>query len=286
MKKIVIIFITCILLIACNQKNDGSFSMYSSELDSILDEYIATNPKNNIYYLIFENRNNKQFFTIQSSTSCYDSNYMDGCFMRKGKIIVFWSVNQSWKDSLLHIPQNAQCYDSLAKFTDIANNLMFYDAPYNPQTYRILSANQYRIATEADWAYPKPACDSNVIQSSTLNEIVNDYINSNNSPNIVYLRFSNFNGDEYVSIGYDFVYNPETISGMFYRNERIVVLYSIDKIKNIDIVDKQAMLAPKTINDYKAQKREFPRFPENKYRIVSKEIIEPISSDDKIWMDI
>ena len=260
--------------------------MYPPELDSILEEYIAKYPKNDIYYLIFENRNNKQFFTIQSSTSCYDSNYMDGCFMRKGKIIVFWSVNQSWKDSLLHIPQESLCYDSLAKFSDFATDLVQYDAPYNPQTYRILSVNQYREVEDSDWAYTTPACDSNVIQSSALNKIVNNYINENDSPNIVYLRFSNLKGDIFVSMGQDYVYDPVTFSGMLYRNKRIVVLYSIDKLKNLEIIDKQSMLPVKTISDYKAQARKYPRYPEEKYRIVSKEIIEPISSDDNIWMDI
>ena len=93
-------------------------------------------------------------------------------------------------------------------------------------------------------------------------------------------------GNNYVSIGYDYVYDPESFSGMFYRNKRIVVIYAIDKIKNLNIIDKQAMLPIETISDYKSYKRKFPQFPETKYRIKSKDVIESISLDDSIWINI
>ncbi len=205
--------------------------------------------------------------------------------MKKGRIIVFWSVNKSWKDSLLHIPQEELCFDSLAKYTDFAKTEMDYDAPYNAQTYRIISASNYRKATNSDWSYLESARDSNVIYSSVLNNILNNYINTNNSPNITYLRFSNLNGVNFVSLGQDYTYDPETFSGMFYRNERIVVVYSIDKLKNLDIIDKQSLLPIHTIYDYKSLKRKYP-IGEKKYRIVSKNSVEPISFDNKLWMDI
>ena len=286
MKKIFIIFIISIISIACNiRKDNNSYIPISSGLDSILDEYIHKNPDSKIYNLIFESQCDKQFFTLQCSSDCYDSNFMDGCFMKNDKIIVFWSVNKSWKDSLIKIPQEGLCYDSLAKFTDYSNTQMDYDAPYNPQTYRILSTNQYREATISDWNYPKPACDNNVINSSALNDIVNDYINTNNSPHIVYLRFNNLNGANFVSVGQDYVYDSKMFSGMFYRNERIVVVYSIDKIKNLDIIDKRSLLPIQTISDYKSQKRRY-LIGEKKYRIVSRESIVSIPFNNKNWMDI
>jgi hypothetical protein len=284
MKKIFILLVISTILIAC-YNNNNCFIVISPELDSILDEYIDKNPDNKIYYLTFENRCNKQFFTLQCSSDCYDSNFVDGCFMKKGKIIVFWSVNKSWKDSLLHIPQEELCFDSLAKYTDFAKTEMDYDAPYNALTYRIISVNEYRKATDSDWSYPESARDSNVICSSVLNDILNNYINTNNSPIITYLRFSNLNGTDFVSIGQDYVYDPEAFSGMFYRNERIVVVYSIDKLRNLDIIDKLSLLPIHTICDYKSHKRKYP-IGEKKYCIVSKNTIEPISSDNKLWMDI
>ena len=273
-------------MISCNQKGNGSFATMPPELDSILDKYIAENPKRNVFNMLFYNFNNKQFFTLQSSSDYFDSNYVDGCFMKNGKIIIFWSVNKSWKDSLLHIPQEELCFDSLANYSDFNKVLVDYDVPENSLTYRILSKNKFRKAEKSDWSYPEPACDSNVICSSALNKIVNDFINTNDSPIITYLRFNNVNGDNFVSIGYDFVYNPETFSGMFYRNGRIVVIYSIDKTKNLSIIDKQSILPIQQINDYRPLKREFPRFSEKKYRIVSKESIKPITSDNELWMDI
>lgn len=286
MNKLPIVLLLCIVLMACDRRTNGSFTIMPSELDSILDRYIADNPNNKIYYLVFENRCNKQFFTLQSSSDCYDSRFMDGCFMKGGKIIVYWSVNKSWKDSLLHIQEGDQCRDSLTQYTDFAKTDMDYDAPYNPQTYRILSVSQYRKAEESDWAYPKPACDSNVINSSALNAIVNDYINTNDSPNIVYLRFSNLNGENFVSLGYDYVYDSESFSGMFYRDERVIVVYAIENLKDLEMIDKQSMLPIQAISDYKSQRRKFPRIPEKKYRIVSKEKVELISYDNRIWMDI
>ena len=284
MKKIFILLVISAILIACNNKNN-CFMAISPELDSILDEYIDKHPNNKLYYLIFENRCNKQFFTLQCSSDCYDSNFVDGCFMKKGKIIVFWSVNKSWKDSLIHIPQEEFCFDSLAQYTDFAKTEMDYDGPYNAQTYRIISVSKYRKATDSDWSYLESARDSNVICSSVLNSILNNYINTNNSPVITYLRFSNLNGANFVSIGQDYAYDPEVFSGMFYRNERIVVVYSIDKLKNLDIIDKQSLLPTHTICDYKSLKRKYP-IGEKKYRIMSENSIEPISFDNKLWMDI
>ena len=256
------------------------------ELDSILDEYIANNPKRNVFNIVFENRNHKQFFSLQSYPDLYDSNFVDGCFMKNGKIIIFWSVNKSWKDSLLHIPQEDLCFDSLAKYSDVNKGGVHFDGSPNHLTYRILSVNKYKRAEESDWSYPEPACDNNVISSKALNKIVNVFINTNDSPTITYLRFSNVNGDNFVSIGYDIVFNPETFSGMFYRNERIIVVYSIDNIRNLDIIDENSLLPIQRISDYRPMKRKFPRFPEKKYRIVSKEKMERITSDNNIWMDI
>lgn len=286
MRKIIPTTLLCIVLIACNRNGSNFSAMMPPELDSILDKYIAENPKRNVFNMLFYNFNNKQFFTLQSSSDYYDSNYVDGCFMKNGKIIIFWSVNNSWKDSLLHIPQEELCFDSLEKYKDFNKVGVDYDVPENSLTYRILSKNKYRKAEESDWSYPEPACDSNVISSSALNKIVNDFINTNDSPIITYLRFSNVNGDNFVSIGYDFVYNPETFSGMFYRNGRIVVVYSLDNIRNLDIIDKESLLPIQTISDYRALKRKFPRFSEKKYRIVSKEKMERITSDNSIWIDI
>lgn len=287
MRKIITTILLCIVLIACNRNGSNSSAMMPPELDSILDKYIAENPKRKVFEIVFENRNHKQFFTLQSYSDIYDSNYVDGCFMKNGKIIIFWSINKSWKDCLLHIPQEELCFDSLGKYKDI-NKVDFdgCDVSPNSLTYRILSVNKYKKADESDWSYPEPACDNNVISSTALNKIVNDVINTIDSPPITYLRFSNVNGDNFVSIGYDFVYNPETFSGMFYRNGRIVVVYSLDNIRNLDIIDKESLLPIQTISDYRPLKRNFPRFPEKKYRIVSKEKMERITSDNSVWMDI
>lgn len=286
MRKIITIILLCIALIACNRNGSNSSAMMPPELDSILDEYIANNPKRNVFNIVFENRNHKQFFYLQSYPDFYDGNLVDGCFMKNGKIIIFWSINKSWKDSLLHIPQEKLCFDSLANYSDVNKGGVHFDGSPNHLTYRILSVNKYKRAEESDWSYPEPACDNNVISSAALNKIVNDFINTNDSPTITYLRFSNVNGDNFVSIGDDIVYNPEKFSGMFYRNGRIVVVYSIDNIRNLDIIDENSLLPIQRISDYRPMKRKFPRFPEKKYRIVSKEKMERITSDNNIWMDI
>lgn len=286
MRKIITTTLLCIALIACNRNGSNSSAIMPPELDSILDKYIAENPKRKVFDIIFENRNHKQFFTLESYPDFYDGNFVDGCFMKNGKIIIFWSVNKSWKDSLLHIPQEELCFDSLEKYEDVnKGDVQFCGSP-NSLTYRILSVNKYKKADESDWSYPESACDSNVISSTALNKVVNDVINTIDSPPITYLRFSNVNGDNFVSIGYDIVYNPETFSGMFYRNGRIVVVYSLDNIRNLDIIDRKSLLPIQTISDYRALKRKFPRFSEKKYRIVSKEKMERITCDNSIWIDI
>ena len=84
---IFIVLITC--NIACKNTN-RSFTSMPPELDSVIAKYIANHPDNEIYDLIFESRNGKQFFTLQCSSDLYNSDYVDGCFMREGKIIIYW----------------------------------------------------------------------------------------------------------------------------------------------------------------------------------------------------
>ena len=190
MRKIITIILLCIALIACNRNGSNSSAIMPPELDSILDEYIANNPKRNVFNIVFENRNHKQFFYLQSYPDFYDGNFVDGCFIKNGKIIIFWSINKSWKDSLLHIPQEELCFDSLAKYKDVNKGDAHFDgSPYH-LTYRILSVNKYRKAEDSDWSYPEPACDSNVISSAALNKIVNDFINTNELSLCIHLTTS------------------------------------------------------------------------------------------------
>ena len=55
MRKIITTIFLCIALIACNRNGSNSSAIMPPELDSILDEYIANNPKRNVFNIVFEN---------------------------------------------------------------------------------------------------------------------------------------------------------------------------------------------------------------------------------------
>ena len=275
---ILLVFIV-ITLVSCHFDNSHSGNYIQPELDSVLTEFIEKHPEDSIYSLIFYQNNNKQFFNIQCSDTHYDSRFVDACFVKNGKIITVCSINNSLMDSLINIPPSNQCFDLLEKYNNSNEEdcePMCYDMNGNMTSYRILKLNVYRKTKDSDFLCTDSVRSCNVIKSQAINRVLNDYLNSGWT-DITYLRFNTQNGTNYMTIGDDYVYDKEEFSGMFYRDGRIVVIYDLNKLANLELIDKKRLLPATELKYYKAIHRKKAKFYERKYEILSKENIVRVS---------
>lgn len=238
-------------------------------LDSIITEYIKTNPYDSIYQVCFYKFCNKQFFSIRCSGTEYDSRFNDICFEKNNKIIVAYSINASLMDSLINIPLAKQCCDALKKYVDWNDDaLRDYDKDDHLQTYRILNANQYRLANESDYFVTDSVHSCNVITNGAINRVLNQYLNNSNM-DLTYIRFDSRKGETYLTIGQDYVYSKNAFSGAFYRDGRIIIIYDLDKLENKKIIDRTQLLPVTELKEYREVVRKRAIFPEMKFIINS-----------------
>lgn len=274
------------IIIVCSCINCGKTNIFiEPELDSVLTKFIQEYPDDSIYTLTFYNYNNKQFLNIQCSDIYYDGNFIDGCFEKNGKIIIYCSINKSWQDSLINIPASLQCKDSLAKYCDWNTINIYYDRPLAIKQFRIISKKEFKTASQEDFKSRISVRDKNVITHEGINQVLNNYLNENDYF-ITYVRFNEIDGKKYIAIGQDNSYNRKHFSGMFYRNGRIIVLYDLIKIKNQELVKESQLHTISEISDYKELSRKVPLHSEKKYEIISRGIVRKADYDNKHYMDI
>lgn len=285
MRNIVVLCII-VFLFSCKDERTQSSTFILPQLKEVLTEYIDNNPNDSLFQLIFAEQNNKQFVTIQRSDKYYSKYFVDGCFLVNGKLVIFWELNQTWKDSVLRVSQEDCRYDLLHTFKTWEDVLSDYDRSYAPQTYEILVSGNSIKLVKARSAFNSPADDKNVINNPALNKVTNDYINDNNNPEITILRFNSIGKNDYVSLSRDYFIDRELFSGAFYRNGRLVVVYSMDKLIAKNIVDTLQLLPISNFSGYKFLHREYPRYPQRKFQIASDNSIEAVAWDNEYLMDI
>lgn len=280
MKALVLIFYF-LLFGCCKQPNAGE--PIDASLANILSEFIKENPNNKIYQLIFFNIEGRQFFQLGESDNLFDKEILDGCFMFNNKIICYSSYNNSYVDSLINTSKVHKCYDALKECYEKHENLANYDRVLKAKTYRVISRCKIRIAFSEELKYSTHACDSNVIKNEAINNVLNTYLNKNDFF-ITYIRFKKFDKKFYFSIGQDIGYDKD-FSGLFLRNNRIVVLYSIDESPR-NCIDIPYLKPVSYISDYKCIHREFPVFGQKMYKIVNNKKVKKIDHSDRIWIEL
>lgn len=287
MRKILILSFLSLILHNCINESSPNNAIMAPQLSRILTEYIESNPDDSLYLLIFSNQNNKQFFTLQRSDKYYNKDFVDGCFSMNGKIVIFWELNRTWKDSVLYIsPDESNQFRLLEKYKTWDEVHMDYDRSYNPITYEIKRINNKNGIFNASMAFDSPAKSTNVINSKNLNRIINNYLKTCQDPDITIMRFNSLNGYDYVTLSWDYFIDKELFSGAFYRDGRLVIVYSAEKLINKDIINTNELLPIFNFSDYKFLHREYARYPESKYRFVSKDSLEEVEWDEENMMVI
>ncbi len=121
------------------------------ELDSILTVFVRERATvrdiggDSIHQLIFFTFEGKQFFCLMSSNREYHSKYMNDCFEKNGKLITYYSMDGAVGDSLIRIPKECSCIDSLKRYMNWDNAPdMCYDYRHDIRYYMILSKGKYQ----------------------------------------------------------------------------------------------------------------------------------------------
>lgn len=245
------------LQLACNEyKNKDSFFINES-LDAILSNYIRENNEQKIFYLFFFRKFDRTFVTIQRSGKYYNSDYTDGVFYKNNKFICYYSINKALADSYIHIPYKLQCIDSLKKYTNVKRVLVNNDASPAPRTYILTNKHDFILAKASDLMCKTKAHDTNIIKDKQINTILNHFINEN-EPIITYIRFKHIRKNLYMCIGNDLTYERKDFVGMFYRDKRVVVVYSDRKRADCDIIENSKLYGLKDMSEYRMMHRDFP----------------------------
>lgn len=277
------LLITVIAIIGCQNSYHKKDELYiEKSLDSVISNYITDHLNSNIYAIMFYHVANKQYVEISSSYDYYNKDFVDGCFMKNGKIIVYCSFNNGFADSLMYIPKSVQCMDSLKSYR---TSIGCRDVDFKTKFYRIINKSQIVAVKPEEIKYESVASDTNVIKRRDLNDIVNNYINEIN-PLLTYIRFKHIKNKRYFSIGSDNVYERKGLVGVFFRNGRLVVLYSDNGHIDDDIAEKSELGDMGLLDGYRVLPREFPLDPRQEEYQIHLNKITKLNKKNPVWINV
>ncbi len=144
MRKLLFALAIAIIAICSCTTERKSEVFIQPELDSIMMEAVKSHPKDDIFQLVFFPLADKQFFYISCSPGHYYSEYVDDCFEKDGKLFYYYAHKGSWKDSLLNVPKEFSCLDTLKHYCDFSNADVCYDHESYRKCFMILSKEKYK----------------------------------------------------------------------------------------------------------------------------------------------
>lgn len=247
--KTLIKVVSCILLLTgCRGERDIHY--ISKSLDAVLADYISRYPQDSIISLAFHTIENRTLLDVGHSPY-YSDVGTEGCFRYNDKLVVYFlQTNDSLACS--HIDFSLTKEKSiLSQYKTWNEAECEYDGNPNIETYFVLSKDSIRKATENDLRYHELVTDTVGIKSISLNNLINQRLNNNNS-SIIAIRFALFENNTYLILSDIDVYAKKNLSGCLKRNGRIITFYNEEKIPNRDIIDKQLIKQSlPVLNDYK-----------------------------------
>lgn len=219
-----------LLFCCCEQKYNGL--RISDGLETVLSDYIERYDTDSIirveFYKIKDHVNMLVFHEPY-----YDKNYVDGCFKKQGKLIVYHCDYEGLADSLI-MPYNSINKDLLKKYKFWT--LSDYDGNRDLCEYHILSKDKIIKNSKKNIIYNNSITNTDGIYSPAINKILNEKLNSNGSL-VTSLHFASVKGKDYVCINSGRFYDYKNLYGCIIRDERMITLHSVDKISYKNIID-------------------------------------------------
>ena len=270
-------------------------SVLSPEMDSILNQYIDNTPNGySTIQMTFMEYGGVDFLRLSNSNG-YDSRFIDGYFIKRNKLIVFYSYNKKDWGHFINYSAVLNYKDSISSYNDNAPRedgrviISINERPHSilyqlRSPHEIVEVNSVKSCPEIKW---EEANDTNAIKSRKLNRIINDYINNNYSMLYV-IRFNKIDDNYYVSINGSFAYDRNETDAFFFRNGHLIVLYDMQMIPDYDFIAKKDIIKyEKNIDNYRGAilYPEFKNLPTpQKYKIVSRNKIKKVSLRNKEWI--
>lgn len=280
MKHLYSIILFVFVLSACSHRNKDN-DVVCPKLGVIIDSFISHHSADS-YFVILSKIDDMEVLNISTALG-YNSKYIDGYFFRKGKLITYCIFYKDW-NNIIKINNTNKFEDTIPKYSDMANVLCNFE-PIGI-TYRIMSKDSFKIMTQRDFTSVKKqymASGNNGINSKPLNKAINTYINNHKSE-LYQLRFNELNGQKYVSIRGSQTFDQNKTDGFIYRNNHVIILYSIGKVIKMGILNSKDIITMTDTLPYKNVVMEGWDMPyPQKYKILSKDSIVDVTDDEQLF---
>ncbi len=280
-KKSLITIIVVLIITGCKDNIDTCH--LSKGMDTVLSDYIDRHSKDSIIIMQFYRVEDRTIMNIQHSPFYPSKEFIDGCFIYKGKLALYCLLDKcTLADSLID--------STFANDKTILNNFKSweqvgyeYDRIPDSESYLVKSQNNIVKAEETDLRYKEKVSDTIGIRNESINSLLNQRLNDCNVT-ITAIRFGSFENIDYFMISAVNVYTKKSLCGCLKRNGRIIIFYGVENLQNQDLIDiKLIQKDISLLNNYKeisSRLFDFESSEGDVYKILPKGNIERVSIDD------
>ena len=281
MKKLLLFLILALVLIGCVSSNNTTNRNMCPVLDSIMNIFTNKCKDDKIFHIKFYRINHSDIISI-SNAYAYDKNFVDGYFFYKDRLVTYCFFDNREREDIIYTENCLDFTDTITGYSEKSTIVADFE-PYN-EKYLLRSTTEIKPLEpqyiQKNWEL---ATDTNVINNTSLNCLLNDYINKN--PSVLYdLRFNYIGKNYYVSITGREYYDSNN-SGYFIRNGHLVVIYSLENIQNTNLlqVDELRNDNRNLLNYRKAQIELWTMPYTQKYQFFKGDSIKQIPNDINAW---
>ena len=295
MKKYSISFIicVCILLNGCNviaHHSDNETAFLCSQLESSLQAYMSNYPNDSIFRICFFRINNTDYVQI-SRMDMYDAKdsvYVDYYSYFDNKLIICFSLDTCSRDSLLYKDKMNKFKGRIEGAEQFPKGSGSDDYNSYPIYLRIISKDSIQICQDIPRMAKRPyKIQDGIVVNDNINTKLNEYMWKYDGFHY-FLRFANYNGTDYVTIGRSDVYEVNEIVGHFWRNDNMILIYNSNKadVKKYINLDSIVPYTDHSINARKGRPEFYFRPDIDKYKIDSKGKVMKVDTNSPIYIFI
>lgn len=248
-KKLLILIFLIGIITGC--KESLKICHLSKGLDTVLSDYIDRHPKDSIIIMQFYGVEGRTILNIQHAPYYPFKDFIDGCFIYKDKLALYCLLDKSvLVDGLVDSTYTSD--KTILNHYKSWDEVDFeYDGNSDSESYLVKSRDNIVKAVKTDLQFHEKVSDTIGIRSNSINDMLNQRINSHNVP-ITAIRFASFENSDYLMMSEANVYTKESLSGCLKRNGRIITFYKTDKLHNPNLIDMELIqMGLPLLNNYK-----------------------------------
>lgn len=272
----IIIIYVCILLNGCDvitHHSEEGTAFLCPQLESSLQSYMSNYPHDSIFRICFFRVSNTDYVQI-SRMEMYDakdSAYVDYYSYLDNKLIICFSLDTCSRDSLLYKGKMNKFKGRLSDVKQLPVGSGSDDYNSYPVYLRVISKDSIPVCQDMPRMAKRPCkIQNNIVTNDNINIKLNEYMWKYDGFHY-FLRFANYNGTDYVTIGRSDVYEEKEIIGHFWQNDNMIIIYNSGKadVRHYINVDSINPYTNSSINARKGKTDFYFRPDIEKYRINS-----------------